>query len=277
MTLAGISLIVLPILPDQTYGPYDVLNPQNIWLMVVFIVGLSVVGYFIYKFFGRDSGVIGNGILGGLISSTATTVSFARKQKQAPDIAKIAVFVITTASAIALARVMIEIFVVAPGDFPALAMPIAFNFIFMAGICAWLFYNIKRDKEAEELPEPENPAQFKTALVFGFLYGLILLLVAFAKDQFGSEGLYIVAIISGLTDVDAITLSLAQMIKGGEVETNLGWKLILLASLANLLFKGVMAAVIGTGKIVKWLVIAFGLSILVGLLTIFLWPEAWHF
>ncbi|MDT0645453.1 MgtC/SapB family protein [Zunongwangia sp. F260] len=277
MTLAGISLIILPILPDQTYGPYDVLNPHNIWLMVVFIVGLSVVGYFIYKFVGKDSGVISNGILGGLISSTATTVSFARKQKQAPDIAKVAVFVITTASAIALARVMIEIFVVAPGEFAALAMPIAFNFVIMGIICAWLFYIIKSDDESEELPEPENPAQLKAALIFGFLYGLILLLVAFTKEQFGSGGLYIVAIISGLTDVDAITLSMAQMIKGGEVETNLGWKLILLASLSNLLFKGVMAAIIGTGKIAKWLAIAFGLSIAAGLLTIFLWPQAWHF
>lgn len=277
MTLAGISLIILPILPDQTYGPYDVLNPHNIWLMVVFIVGLSVMGYFIYKFVGKDSGVISNGVLGGLISSTATTVSFARKQKQAPKIAKIAVFVITTASAIALARVMIEIFVVAPREFAALAMPIAFNFVIMGIICAWLFYIIKSDDESEELPEPENPAQLKAALIFGLLYGLILLLVAFTKEQFGSGGLYIVAIISGLTDVDAITLSLAQMIKGDELETNLGWKLILLASLSNLLFKGIMAAVIGTGKIVKWLAIAFGLSITVGLLTIFLWPEAWHF
>ncbi|WP_373055563.1 MgtC/SapB family protein [Zunongwangia sp. H14] len=139
MTLAGIFLIILPILPDQTYGPYDVLNPHNIWLMVVFIVGLSVVGYFIYKFVGKDSGVISNGILGGLISSTATTVSFARKQKQAPDIARIAVFVITTASAIALARVLIEISVVAPAQLPMLAMPIAFNFVVMCLICAWLF------------------------------------------------------------------------------------------------------------------------------------------
>ncbi|MDT0677110.1 MgtC/SapB family protein [Autumnicola musiva] len=277
MTLAGISLIILPVLPDQTYGPYNVLNPHNIWLMVVFIVGLSVVGYFIYKFVGKDSGVISNGVLGGLISSTATTVSFARKQKQAPDIAKIAVFIITTASAIALARVLIEISVVAPAELPQLAMPIAFNFVIMCLICSWLFYNIKKDKDTGELPEPENPAQFKAALIFGLLYGLILLLVAFTKEQFGNQGLYVVAIISGLTDVDAITLSMSKMIKNGGVSTQLGWKLILLASLANLLFKGIMAMIIGTGKIVKWLALSFGLSIAIGLLTIFLWPENWHF
>ncbi|WP_373055562.1 DUF4010 domain-containing protein [Zunongwangia sp. H14] len=139
------------------------------------------------------------------------------------------------------------------------------------------FYTVKKDKDAGELPEPENPAQFKAALIFGLLYGVILLLVAFAKEQFGNEGLYIVAIISGLTDVDAITLSMSNMIKGGGVSTSLGWKLILLASLANLLFKGIMAMVIGTGKIVKWLALTFGLSIAIGMITIFLWPENWHF
>ena len=94
MTLAGISLVILPILPDKTYGPYNVINPRNIWLMITLIVGISVVGYFIYKFVGKKVGVISNGILGGLISSTATTVSYARKTADNASISKIAVFVI---------------------------------------------------------------------------------------------------------------------------------------------------------------------------------------
>ncbi|HBY69502.1 MAG TPA: MgtC/SapB family protein, partial [Flavobacteriaceae bacterium] len=102
MTFAGISLVILPILPDKTYGPLDVLNPKNIWLMVTLIVGISVIGYFIYKFVGKKVEVISNGVLGGLISSTATTVSYARKTKDAKNIGKMAAFVITAASAIAL-------------------------------------------------------------------------------------------------------------------------------------------------------------------------------
>ncbi|MFD1095035.1 MgtC/SapB family protein [Salegentibacter chungangensis] len=277
MTFAGISLIILPILPDETYGPFDVLNPHNIWLMVVFIVGISVVGYFIYKFFGKDSGIISNGILGGLISSTATTVSYARKQKESPNIAMVAAFVITTASAIAVIRILLEVFVIIPADFPKLVMPILFNFVIMAGICIWLFYRIKQDDELNQLPEPKNPAQFKTALVFGILYGVILILVAFAKEQFGRGGLYIVSIISGLTDVDAITLSLSNMIKNETIKTATGWKLILLASVSNLFFKGLLAITIGSGRLTKWLGIAFGLSILTGILTLLLWPENWHF
>lgn len=276
MTFAGISLIVLPILPDRTYGPLNVINPHNIWLMVVFIVGISVVGYFIYKFFGKEPGLISNGILGGLISSTATTVSYARKQKEAPAIAIIAAFVITTASAVAIIRILLEIFVIIPEEFPKLVLPILFNFFVMAIICVWLFYRIKRDSKGEELPEPKNPAQFKTALVFGLLYGVILFLVAFAREHFGNQGLYVVSIISGLTDVDAITLSLSHMIKSGHIVTEAGWRLILLAAISNLFFKGLMALTIGSGKLIKWMGIGFGLTICTGLLTLWLWPAGWH-
>ncbi|NNE77138.1 MAG: MgtC/SapB family protein [Pricia sp.] len=276
MTFAGISLIILPILPNQTYGPLDVLNPNNIWLMVVLIVGISVVGYFIYKFLGKRAGIISNGILGGLISSTATTGSYARKTADAKNINKIAAFIITTASAIALIRVLFEVGVVIPEKLSEIALPLAVEFVFMALICGVLFYLINKDNTDDEMPEPENPAQFKSALVFGLLYGIILLAVAFTKQKFGNEALYIVAIISGLTDVDAITLSLSNLMKSDGLDTSTGWRLILLASLSNLLFKGIMAAVLGTRQLMKWVAISFGISIVFGLLIMWLWPENWH-
>ena len=129
----------------------------------------------------------------------------------------------------------------------------------------------------DDMPEPENPAQFKSALVFGLLYGLILLAVAFTKETFGNKGLYIVAIISGLTDVDAITLSLSNLMKNDGLATSTGWRLILLATLSNLLFKGAMAFVLGTKQLTKWVGITFGVSIATGLLIMWAWPENWHF
>ncbi len=276
MTFAGISLVILPILPNETYGPLDVLNPQNIWLMITLIVGISVIGYFIYKFVGKRAGVISNGILGGMISSTATTVSYAKKTTDSKSIHKLAAFVITVASAVSLIRVLVEVAVVAPTKIPELILPILAELIFIIALCAILFYFINKDKGNDEMPEPTNPAQFKTALVFGLLYGVILLAVAFTKQEFGNEALYIVAIISGLTDVDAITLSLSSLMQGGGLETSTGWRLILLASLSNLLFKGIIAAVLGTRQLAKWIGIAFGISIIAGLLIIWLWPESWH-
>jgi uncharacterized membrane protein (DUF4010 family) len=277
MTFAGISLVILPILPDETYGPLDVINPRNIWLMVTLIVGISVIGYFIYKFVGKNVGIISNGILGGMISSTATTVSYARKTANTKNIHKMAAFVITVASAIALVRIIVEVSVVIPEKLPLIAMPLVAEFVIMAALCGLLFYWIRTDKKEETMPEPDNPAQFRSALVFGLLYGLILLAVAFTKREFGNEALYVVAIISGLTDVDAITLSLSQTMKTGNLPTETGWRLILLASLSNLLFKGIMAAVLGTSKLMKWVAITFGISIATGLLIMWLWPETWHF
>ncbi len=277
MTFTGISLIILPILPDRTYGPLDVLNPRNIWLMVVLIVGISVIGYFIYKFVGKKTGIITNGILGGLISSTATTVSYARKTSGTKSIAKIAAFIITTASAIALVRVLIEVGIIIPQKLPQIILPLAIEFFLMALLCVGLFYLINKDNKDDEMPEPENPAQFKSAMIFGLLYGLILLAVAFTKQEFGNNALYIVAIISGLTDVDAITLSLSQLMKNDGLDVSTGWRLILLASISNLLFKGVMAAILGTRQLAKWISITFGISIAAGLLIMWLWPENWHF
>lgn len=277
MTFAGISLIILPILPDETFGPMDVLNPYNIWLMVVLIVGISVIGYFIYKFAGAKVGVISNGILGGLISSTATTVSYSRMAKSTPSIGRMAAFVITAASAIALVRVLIEVGVIIPDKLPQIILPILAEFVIMALICVFFFYMIQKEDKEGKMPEPENPAQFKSAVVFGLLYGLILLAVAFVKEEFGNDALYVVAVISGLTDVDAITLSLSQLMKKGNLATSSGWKLILLASLANLLFKGIMAAVLGGKRLIRWVALSFGISIVSGLLIIWLWPESWHF
>lgn len=277
MTFAGISLVILPVLPNETFGPMDVLNPYNMWLMVVLIVGISVVGYFIYKFAGAKVGVISNGILGGMISSTATTVSYSRMAKSTPAIGRMAAFVITAASAIALIRVLVEVGVIIPDKLPQIMLPLLAEFVIMAGICVGLFYMINQNQQDTKLPEPDNPAQFKSALVFGLLYGLILLAVAYAKEEFGNNALYIVAIISGLTDVDAITLSLSQLMKKGDLAASSGWKLILLASLANLLFKGIMAAVLGGKRLIRWIALSFGISIVTGLLIIWLWPETWHF
>lgn len=272
MIFVGISLVILPVIPNKTYDPFDVINPQNIWLMVTLIVGISVVGYFIYKFLGKKVGVFSNSILGGLISSTATTVSYSKNTKAAKHIDLTSAFVIVGASAIALVRIVIEMGIVIPEKLPQMIVPIAIELAVMLILCVFLFRNIQKEKNNETMPEPKNPAQLKTAITFGLLYGLILFVVAFLNEEFDEDALYIVAVVSGFTDVDAITLSLSQIIKQGNLKVDSGWRLILLASLSNLLFKGILAATLGTQKLAKWVGISFGISIILGLLLIWLWP-----
>ncbi len=274
MQFATLSLIILPVLPNQDYGPYQVLNPREVWTMVVLIVGLSLSAYFIYKWTSEKLGTIAGGILGGLISSTATTVTYAKRTAGNKNVGRLAALVILIASTVSFVRVLIEIGVVIPGELGQIAPPIAVVLFFMILLCVGFFF-FAQHKEQGELPEPENPAQLKSALIFGALYAIIIFAVAVAKDWLGNSGLYAVAIISGLTDVDAITLSLSNTIKSGGLAASQGWKLILVAALSNMVFKAGLAVGLGSRKLAKYVIGLTLATLAIGILVVLLWPENW--
>jgi uncharacterized membrane protein (DUF4010 family) len=270
MQFVLITLVVLPILPQQAYGPFKVLNPFNIWLMVVLIVGISLTAYLIYKFFGERIGTIAGGILGGLISSTATTVSFARQTKNSPGRSKAAALVIMLASAIVFLRVIIligvtssEFLMVSWGPFAAILIALLLISVFL-----WRTTN----PEESKLPPPQNPSQLKTALFFGAMYALVLLGTAAAKNHFGNQGLFIVAVISGLTDMDAISLSISQMVSARQLDGASGWRLIMTASLSNLLFKTAIVAILGSRQLLLRVCILFDIALAIGIAKILAWP-----
>jgi uncharacterized membrane protein (DUF4010 family) len=265
-----IALVILPVLPDRDMGPYGVLNPYQVWWMVVLIVALSLAGYVAYKLFGAGAGTVLAGILGGLISSTATTASYARRSRESPELSRLAALVVMIATAVVYGRVLVEIAVVARRSFLDLAPPLAAMLGVAAVVSAgaWL---AGRDRD-EEPPEPENPAELKPALVFGVLYAAILLAVAFARHRFGTAGLYTVAGLSGLTDMDAITLSTSRLVHAARLDAETGWRAILLASLSNLVFKGGIVAALGSRALLGRIAALFGAVLLGGGLIFFLWP-----
>lgn len=265
----AISLIVFPVLPDEHYGPYQVWNPREIWLMVVLIVGLSLAGYFAHKWLGKARGSLAAALLGGLISSTATTMGFARRCRQTPQIALLAAFVIVVASAVAFVRVIIEIAIVSFASATQMIPPLLIPAALLFAMGGWLF-SLIRTEPATGVPPPSNPAELDSAFTFAALYALVLLALAFAKDYFGQAGLYAVSFISGLTDMDAITLSLSNSVNQGSLEAAIGWRYIMVAGLANLAFKGVLAAIIGGKVLVKKVAMAFGLALLGGVLALVL-------
>jgi uncharacterized membrane protein (DUF4010 family) len=268
--LVLIALVILPVLPNRSFGPYGVLNPFEIWLTVVLIVGISLGGYIAYKFFGARAGTLLGGILGGMISSTATTVSYARRTRHAPEAVGLAAFVVVVASTIVFARVIFEIAVVAPELLSAIAPPLVVVMLVM-GVLALVMYGT-RGGEAEQLPMDKDPSQLKAAVVFGLLYAVILFAVAAGQQWLGDRGLYLIAALSGLTDMDAITLSTAQLIKRGELEVDTGWRMILVGSLSNLVFKGAAVAMLGHPRLLLRVSIAFGIVLLCGLLLLRFWP-----
>lgn len=267
-----IALVILPALPDQGWGPDGVLNPFEIWQMVVLIVGISLLAYVGHKIVGPRAGTALAAVLGGLISSTATTLSQAKlARSDGVGVRTAASFVIIAATAIMFGRILIEVAFVARSVLPVVAAPL--GIIMGITVVAALIAFAMIERTAAEPTEPEAPTGLLTPIFLGLLYAGVLFGVAMAKKHLGIEALYAVAALSGLTDVDAITLSTATMIESGRVEAKLGWRLIVVGAMANLVFKVLAVLMIGRWRLFVRVTLFF-LPVMVGSLAlVFLWPD----
>jgi uncharacterized membrane protein (DUF4010 family) len=271
MQFALLSLVILPVLPNQSYGPYAVLNPHHIWLMVCLIVGISLTGYIVYKFVGEKAGIVLGGILGGMISSTATTVSYARRSAQVPQSSPGAAIVVMIASAIVFVRVLLIIGLLSPAFFPSALAPILVMMALLTFLSLGIWFWARQ--EFSPMPVQDNPSELKSALWFGLLFVIVLFAVAAAKERLGQSGLYVVAGLSGLTDMDAISLSTAQLVNSGTVAPTSGWRIILVAALSNLIFKATVILVVGHRKLFVKIGVLYGVALAVGMLLLFFWPS----
>ncbi|WP_299592511.1 MgtC/SapB family protein [uncultured Microbulbifer sp.] len=270
MQFAVLSLIILPVLPNRTFGPYDVLNPFSIWLLVVLIVGIGLGGYAAYKIAGAKAGTLLSGLIGGLISSTATTVTYARMARTQQKAAGLAALVILIASTSMFIRMFVEITVVAPRKLSAFLPPLVLLFAVNLVVCGLAYLRVQQREDA--MPEPGNPAELKPALIFGALYALVVLAIAAAKEYLGDQGIYVVALISGFTDVDAITLSTANLAASGSMEVHTAWRAMVIASLANLAFKAGAAGFLGGLPLFRWVLALFAIPFTAGLAVLWFWP-----
>ena len=278
MTFALITCVILPILPNQTYDlvpPLNILNPFAIWLMVVLMVGISLGGYLIYKFLGSTAGILLGGLLGGAISSTATTFSYARRARDQISQSWASALVIFLATTVVYARVMLEISVVAASHFRVLAAPI--GVLMLASILTAIVMWWRTGNSPTTMPEQQNPTEFRSALVFAGMYAGVSLALSATHTYLGSQSLYLVAVLSGLTDMDAITLSAAKLVQlgpeSGGLESSMGWRLIVVASLANLGFKWGICWVVGRQRLAKAVGLLFAIPAVVGLLLLVAWPD----
>ncbi|HEX6733597.1 MAG TPA: MgtC/SapB family protein [Azonexus sp.] len=236
LQFAVLSLVILPILPNADFGPYDAINPRQVWWMVVLISGLALAGYLALRIIGARHGAALLGIFGGLASSTATTMMFSRHAAEHGHLVRMSAIVILIANVM----VMIRLGIIAGLVAPALIRPVAI--VFACGIVpgvAMALYGWKILNDAGELPLPDvkNPTELKTAVSFGLLYAVVLLAAAWLQDVAGNSGLYIVALVSGLTDADASVLSTLRMFNLERVLYADAVIAVALALLANLAFK----------------------------------------
>lgn len=244
LRFAAVSLLVLPILPDQGYGPYGALNPYRIWLMVVLISGLSLGGYLLLQIIGAGRGVVLIGVLGGLVSSTATSLTFSRQVRDDPEQLRSARLVILIANLVVLLRLAALALAVSPAALPALAPMLGCGFLFGAIVVLW---TLRRTPSAEQgALVIRNPGEMRAALSFAGLYAVVLVGVAWMEDRVGEGGVYLAAAVSGLTDLDAISLSAMEMFNTERLDSTALSLTLLIAYGANLLFKlGLVYAVAG--------------------------------
>lgn len=260
LQFGAISAIVLPLLPDRGFGPYGVLNPFHIWMMVVLISGVSLAGYVAWRLTLEGKGLLLTGLLGGVISSTATTFAYARHARDATQTPSAALTVILLANVAKLLRVILLALVIAPAVVPLLLLTMLPALLATAP-ALWWHYRRAAGERGENTDRLQNPTQLGTALLFGAFYAAILLAAAWLSDVVGSGGLFVLSFVSGLTDVDAITLSSARLAGQGNISLSEAVTAMTLAVAANMLFKAGVAIVVGGRTVGRLVAIGFALPL----------------
>lgn len=261
LQFAVLSLVILPILPDQGMGPLNAINPRQIWWMVVLISGLSLAGYAALRLAGQRNGIMLTGLLGGIASSTATTLAFSRHAHRDPALVPQATLIILLANWGLLVRLILLVAIVNPIVLYQAAWMLGGGLMASLAHLIWLWLQFGRQTTPPNL-EIKNPTEILSALYFGILYGVVLLAAAWLTDYIGTQGIYILAAVSGLTDLDAIALSSLQLAKTGSISSDTVTAVILIALCANMLFKGGLAWSIGHHALIRRVAPGYALIIM---------------
>lgn len=270
LQFAALTFVVLPVLPDHGYGPYGVLNPYRIWLMVVLVSGLSLAGYIALKLVRLSRGLALVGVLGGVVSSTATTLVYARRAREA-------MFTIAAAGVILVANLAVFVRVAVVAAIVAPRATIALLYVLVpalvaGGLAVLVFWRHLAHGGEAPPPEIKNPTELRASLGFGALFAIVLFLAAWLSDVAGSRGLYALAAVSGLTDVDAITLSSLQLFSLDRLTGEQLATVVAIAIASNMGFKFSLALTLGGRALARRLALP-GLAAVAGGAAglVFLW------
>jgi uncharacterized membrane protein (DUF4010 family) len=263
LQFAVLSLVVLPLLPNETYGPFAALNPYQIWLMVVLVSGLSLLGYIALKFGESNKSSWFVGIAGGVVSSTTTTLVYSRQARETPEAMLSCSKMVVIANLVMLLRVAVITASVAPSTLKSLGPGMGAAFLMGLIGLGWLQWH-DRHVGAITAPILPNPVSLKVALGFGLAYGIVLLALAWLTRAELPWGHYFVAFIAGLTDVDAITISNLQLLNADKLTIDLAVGAILVAQIANVLLKLGITLIAGSPSMAKHCSFSM-LAVMVGL------------
>lgn len=257
LQFALITFVVLPLLPDESYGPYGQLNPFRIWLMVVLTTAISLAGYAVLRV-ARDGQMIPLlGVLGGMVSSTVTTFVFARAIRVDAEQMRAAAAVILIANLTLLVRIGVLAAVIAPAVLPTLAPVLGLGLI--AGLVVPLRESRALGRSGLRLSAPEfqNPVGLGQAIAFGAIYALVLVLSAALNENAGTQGVYALSALSGTADMDALTLSSLQLFKTDSLSAGELTRAIVIAVAANLCTKAGIVLVVAGRRAAAWVALNY--------------------
>jgi uncharacterized membrane protein (DUF4010 family) len=272
---AVITAIVLPVLPDRAFGepPFDVLNPYNIWLFIVLISGISFLGYVLMRIVDPRRGITLTGVLGGLASSTATTLSFSQRSQQNQAFAKPFALAVVLAWTVMFGRTLVEIGTINRALLGFVWAPMLVTA--SAGIVYAGYLYFFASSEAAEVEREEvslsNPFELRPAITFGLIFTVVLLISSAGQYLFGTAGLYISSFVSGLADVDAVALSMAELSQdGGTLSRPVAAQAVVIAALANTISKGAIVFITGSQRMRRAILPGLILMLVVGTLSLLL-------
>ena len=240
-----LTAVILPLVPDRDMGPFDAINPFEVWLMVVFVAGIGLAGYIALRALG-PRGLAPTGLLGGLVSSTAVTLGFSRMSRRSPEVTSSLAAGILGASGLMYARVLVEAFVVEPELGRALAVPLGMLFVAVVGTALVTWWRATRHDAIDPDLRVRNPVTITSALQFGALYGVVVFVAKALIDNVSLSSLSGVGAVSGINDVDAITLAAANFVSDGTVPVGTGAGAVLAAVVVNTLVKAGLAFALGS-------------------------------
>lgn len=253
------TFVILPILPDRAIDPMGLINLYRIWIMVLLVAGISFFGYIAIRLLGATHGIGVAGLFGGLVSSTAVAMSMARRVHQNGFLAKNLAIGISLASSMMLIRAGIEIWVINPPLTYAFILPIAVGSLCGFGYIALLYFTSERETISQDI-EFKNPFDLKEALFMGVLFGVTLALIKLANLYIGNMGVYAVASLSGIADVDAIVLSLSSLAKNGLNPVTAHYAIII-ALVTNTVAKTAIVLLLGKLELFRFVLIYYLISV----------------
>lgn len=255
-----LALLIFPFLPNKNYGPYNNLNPHEIGWVILLTSGIGFIGHLLIKFLGSPKGILWSGVLGGLVSSTAVTWIFARKSKELPDASLQCSIAILAASSIMFIRILVWTFIFNRTLFDQFLLPVSLVLATAIGYPLYQFLRTKNGPPANNHIPPSKPLDLQGAFTFGVLYVAILLIVSYANQKLGENGLLISSAIAGCSDIDAITITISKLSQT-TIEIPMGGKAILTAGLSNTLIKMGIGLWLGSAQLRKYLWTGYGIVI----------------